>query len=226
MTVTIITASYNKPDRLREAAESVFAQTHKDWRWEIVLDGPTRKTQMVFDSLVPPEWGTMNGIILPTGEQRRKDEYRPAVIANERFDACTAEYCCWLSDDDLLHPDYLTKLVDCCERTPAMVAYCGVERIIQVAGGWKWECNNMTRGFLGTEEAKDWEPFSDGGSMLWRTEAWQRMGWRFPTGWDAAPHADQLLMRQFAQRWGIHDVCDILLTHRYGYESTHQRATK
>ena len=53
--VTIVTSTYNKAEFLREAAESVLAQTYADWQWWLILDGADEPTCELAAELVASE---------------------------------------------------------------------------------------------------------------------------------------------------------------------------
>lgn len=118
--LTIVTASYNRPEMLRECAESIFSQTSPDWEWVLVLDGADEATCLVASD-INDEWFVRFGacgnrpfsqtwltiLERTTTEEERKSRYMPAVHTNEQFSAARGERVVWLSDDDLLMPRFV-----------------------------------------------------------------------------------------------------------------------
>jgi glycosyltransferase involved in cell wall biosynthesis len=215
--LTIVTASYNKPDLLRECAQSVFAQTDPSWEWMLVLDGPDQATREVAceilrDHRSETRQSQVAVINLGTTEEQRRERYQPAVITNSCFDQAQGEYVVWLSDDDLLMP----RFVEAMTSTGAPAAYCSVERRALTPEG-KWVTTNYN-------PAR--EPWvygsSDGGSMVLSKRAWDELGWREPTGWDTASDLDQRLMQAVNDKHPLRAVPEVLMVHRSTKQSTHQ----
>jgi glycosyltransferase involved in cell wall biosynthesis len=101
--VVILTLA-NKSRYLKDAIASVEAQTRRDFLHIIELDDGSR------------DWG---------------GRYPPAVFYNERARTCDpADYICWLSDDDLLLPNYLEDLAGFLDAHPEIDCCYGASEVI------------------------------------------------------------------------------------------------
>lgn len=206
MSCTIVTGTYSKADMLREAAASVFAQTYQDWIWQIVLDGPD---QLTVD--VALRTGQLDDRVqltcCETSEAQRRAVYRPAEITNKYFAEAETDYVVWLSDDDLLHPEFLAEL--CVDDA----SYCSIERVRWASGGWQY--TNINRAI------SPWRPgCSDGGAMVCRADVFRRIP-PLSIEWINASFVDQLLMGCVDAIAPLRAVDRILLTHRTDSRSTH-----
>jgi len=100
MLVSVVIPTYNRPDFLREALASVFAQTHKQIEVIVVDDGSTYETGMVLDELADK----LRSIRLS----------RSGIHAarNTGLEAAKGEFLAFLDHDDLWHPTKLEKHLD------------------------------------------------------------------------------------------------------------------
>ena len=100
--VTIITATYNRPEKLREAIESVRAQTYPHWEQIIVSDGPDPR---------------VDALVASYGDARIRAFHtrRFAVMGNYQRNAAlrhaTGEYVLYLDDDNVIYPACLETMV-------------------------------------------------------------------------------------------------------------------
>lgn len=101
--IRIITLS-NKPDYIPEAVASVMAQTRRDYEHTVEMD-------------FHRNW---------------HDRYPPAVMYNEWVRLAPQDaYISWLSDDDLLLPNYVADLAGCLDEHPEFgCVYGGSTHII------------------------------------------------------------------------------------------------
>lgn len=108
-TVSVIIATYNRAERLREALESVAAQTYRDFEVIVVSDGSTDQTPEVVESFrakVP----AVQLICTPHGGQTR--------ALNAGIRAAHGEYVALLDDDDHWMPQRLERQVPILEARP------------------------------------------------------------------------------------------------------------
>jgi len=96
--VTIGIMTYNRPDFLREAVQSVLQQTYADF--ELIISNDYTEGQVTSDSL-----GISHGARVKIVNQ----EQTLGEIQNMNFllENATGEWFVWLADDDLLHPEFL-----------------------------------------------------------------------------------------------------------------------
>lgn len=150
--IVIITLA-NKPKYLRDAVASVEAQTRRDFRHVIEMDDGSR------------DWG---------------GRYPPAVFWNEMAKAAGPEdYICWLSDDDLLLPNYLEDLAGRLDQHPEVACYYGGSQV-EV---WDEKGKVLNAEFLPREGyvmyGNGWTPGCriDGGQFMIRRSALDLLEW-------------------------------------------------
>ncbi len=106
MKISVVTASYNYQDYIKEAVQSVLDQTYKDWELIIVDDCSTDNSVEVIKSF--------------------KDE-RIKLFINEKnlglketvkrgIENATGEWVVFLESDDILTPDYIEKKVEIAKK--------------------------------------------------------------------------------------------------------------
>ena len=119
--VTAIVTTYDRPDHLRSAVESVREQTYDSVELVVVDDhSPTPAREVLqdvdLDSLVA------HRVV-------RHETNRGANAArNTGIDAADGEYVAFLDDDDQWLPKKLSRQVHAVEGDDAGVAYCGIRR--------------------------------------------------------------------------------------------------
>jgi glycosyltransferase involved in cell wall biosynthesis len=107
--VSVVITTYNRPEKLKRAIQSVKDQTFKDWELIVVDDG----------SDVPPE----GAVILPhSGIQ--------AVAKNEGTRRAKGDYIAYLDDDNVWRPDHLQALFNEIEKHPEVDLVYGDRYII------------------------------------------------------------------------------------------------
>lgn len=110
-TVSIITPTYNRAGMLKEAIESVLAQTYQDWEHLIVDDGSTD--------------GTMGLVTRYAGQDpriryvRRRNGGLPAA-RNTGLLAARGEYVAFLDDDDRFLPKKLERQLSMLRQRPEL----------------------------------------------------------------------------------------------------------
>jgi len=97
-TFSILMPVYNHEDYVREALDSVLAQTDPDWEAIVIDDGSTDGTGAVVD-----DYATRDARIR-VFHQENGGQGRALNAALRR---ATGEWICWLSSDDLFKPDKL-----------------------------------------------------------------------------------------------------------------------
>ena len=104
--ITIILPVYNGEHYLREAIDSVLAQTYSDFELWVVNDGSTDGTVAIIDSYTDPR------------VRRIDNPHNMGLVAtlNRSFAAVQTEYIARMDDDDLWHPDKLRLQVQYLDR--------------------------------------------------------------------------------------------------------------
>ena len=111
-TVSVCIPTYNRKDYLKEALESVFAQTYKDYEVVVVDDGSTDGTgKMIKDAGYNVRYYWV-------------DHIGQAAARNKLIELARGEYVTFLDSDDLLFPNAVQKLMVVIDSyNPQVVAY-------------------------------------------------------------------------------------------------------
>ena len=122
--VSVLLTTYNRPGMLREAIESVLAQTYTDYeliilddnssdpeQWEVLAE--YRDRAIVYKSDVTPA--------------QRPEKVRYAVLANIGLRLARGEYITYLCDDDLYLPHRLEVMAARLDQGDCQVVY-GAQR--------------------------------------------------------------------------------------------------
>lgn len=98
--VSVIIPCYNQASFLKEAVDSVVAQTYSNWECLIVNDGSTDNTEEVAKELIQND----NRLIY----KKQINKGLPGA-RNAGLELCAGEYIQFLDADDALHPQKLEK---------------------------------------------------------------------------------------------------------------------
>lgn len=100
--VTVVTATYNRLDKLREAIESVRAQSYSNWEQIIVSDGPDPRVDRLVREIGDARVRSFSTSRLPVmGNYQRNYALRHA----------TGEFVLYLDDDNVIYPHCLESMV-------------------------------------------------------------------------------------------------------------------
>lgn len=107
--VSVIMPLYNGSKYMRDAIDSILGQTYRHLELIIVDDGSTDNSGMIAD-----EYAKRDARVSVVHQPNRK---LPAAL-NTGFALAKGEFLTWTSDDNVLKPDCLKKMVACLERHP------------------------------------------------------------------------------------------------------------
>lgn len=112
--VTVILPVYNGERYLREAIDSVLAQTYRDFELWVCNDGSTDGTVDIVDSYIDPRI------------RRVDNPHNMGLVAtlNHAFSLVESPYIARMDDDDLWHPEKLELQMKLLESRPE-VGVCG-----------------------------------------------------------------------------------------------------
>jgi glycosyltransferase involved in cell wall biosynthesis len=105
--VSVVIPTYNRADFLREAIESVLAQTYTDFELIVVDDGSTDGTQ----ELVTSFYGKARYI--------RQENSGPAAARNNGIKNAVGKFISFLDSDDIWFPEMLSKQISMLSHNPA-----------------------------------------------------------------------------------------------------------
>lgn len=244
--VTIVTPTYNKPERFAECAAAVLAQSFADWTWWVVFN----EESWVYGYPMPPDppWNDprVNLIWYPIMPHWRHQAHIPARIVNWLYPKVTTPYIYFLADDDLIDPDGLGVLVSAMLPEPGMWHEDGTG-LDAVYGRCEVQSEQPDGSFVTTawcypgpvKKGADIsanisfdvglgtgvEPHCrlDGGQVLHTADLWSRAtadGWQLTDSKDDAAANDGTLLNRLAEFARFHYVPQRIVTHRRTYEST------
>ncbi|MFC3884151.1 glycosyltransferase [Bacillus songklensis] len=108
--VSIVMTSYNKPDTVGEAIQSVLDQTYTNWELFIMDDASNAKTQKVIEKyLEDPRIRFYNSYVK---DEERYKKTRYAVLINKALPLTQGKYISYLTDDNFYLRNRLEVMVD------------------------------------------------------------------------------------------------------------------
>lgn len=130
--VSILVATHNRPELLREALASIEAQTFSDWEVVLVDDGSTPPAHI--DDL-PKALQQRIQLI------RHETPRRSAAARNTAVRAAKGDVLAFLDDDDLLAPEFLARALGVLDRHRSIDVVCiGVSWFGQNAAWTEKDC--------------------------------------------------------------------------------------
>lgn len=160
--VSIITATYHRPEVLAYAIRAVLTQTHTDWELLVMGDHCTDHTEATVRRFEDPRVQFIN---LPEncGEQSGPN--------NEGLRRARGQYIAFVNHDDLWFPDHLARALETLEATGADLVFApGLA--VQPGGGLR---------IVGLAASEHYEPnvFVGASSWVFRRELLESVGeWR------------------------------------------------
>ena len=124
--VSVIIPNYNCYHFIKDAINSVKAQTYKDWEIIIMDDG---STDVLFE-----EQKKLEEKNIRVFSQKNQG---PAVARNAAIELSSGEYILPLDADDKIAPTYLEKAIPILEENPDVgIVYCKAKMFGKVNGYW------------------------------------------------------------------------------------------
>lgn len=223
MRISCITPSYNKPEYIYDALDSVFAQSCRDWKY-LVVDNSTVRMPFIDieyqDKRLQVESKEFSFL-------DRKNEYPTAIILNEYLDQLPGDIIMYLSDDDIFAPNCFEVINKFFEDNPdAMVCYFGMKSI-KGSNEKGWIDNGEMRATTLWPKGSNLDCVIDGGAVAFRKECLQKLEKPyFVTDWLNASHCDGLFLTKFCEHFDFYPIDQFLLTHRTTELSAHTYVEK
>jgi glycosyltransferase involved in cell wall biosynthesis len=120
--VSVILPTFNRPERLAKAIDSVLSQTMQDFEIIVVNDGGAEAEGVVLKRNAS---GKITYI-------RHASNKGLAAARNTGIRLARGEFIIYLDDDDLFYPDHLQTLVHCLDNNDCGVAYTDANRAHEV----------------------------------------------------------------------------------------------
>jgi glycosyltransferase involved in cell wall biosynthesis len=119
--VTVVLPAYNGATMMREAIDSVLAQTYREIELIIVNDGSTDDTPRIADT-----YARVDARVRVIHQQNQK---LPRALSRG-FRVARGEFLTWTSCDNRMAPTFLERMVDCLVRHPSWdMAYANLDII-------------------------------------------------------------------------------------------------
>ena len=139
--VSVIIPVYNRPRLVREAAESVLAQSFRDFELIVVDDGSTDETPAVLADLAAQASRSAAGTPVPAAAKpvgritvhRIAHNGHPGAVRNRGAELARGRYLAFLDADDLWHPQKLERQLALHEGSTPAVSVAGAAASVPVA---------------------------------------------------------------------------------------------
>ena len=119
--VSIVLPVYNGATMIREAIDSVLAQTYTHFELIVVNDGSTDETPRIVDAYA---WRDDRVRVID------QDNRTLPLALSRGIRAANGEFLTWTSSDNRMKPEFLQRMVDCLRRHPSWdVAYANLDII-------------------------------------------------------------------------------------------------
>jgi hypothetical protein len=204
--VSFITCSYNRPDLLRAAVQSLRDQTDSDWEHLICDDAST--DPRVALTLA---WAEADPRVRVW--RRGSNIDRPSVLWNFLIDRAHGKYVAVLDDDNQKLPRFVEVMAGALDADPSLGAVtCGAVIVDDASGGRSDNHDNLGTS-VSSFEARN---TCDGGSMLYRREDLHRVGYysealRTNEDWD--------FLRRLVRTVKVRHLSECLATYRVHEDS-------
>ncbi|SPU04025.1 spore coat maturation protein [Bacillus subtilis] len=106
--VSIILTSYNKPDYLQKAIESVIQQTHDLWELFIMDDHSNAETTAVIHKYLHDRRIQYHNSFVHPADRLKTARY--ATLINSALPFADGDYISYLTDDTVYHPERLSRI--------------------------------------------------------------------------------------------------------------------
>jgi spore maturation protein CgeD len=128
--VSVILTSYNKPQLVGKAIESVLQQTMDNFELFIMDDNSNTETQNVIRSYLYDSRIRFFCSNIPNEERYKKTRY--AVLINQALTMSTGEYITYLTDDDIYHSRRLEIMHNFLDQHPSIQVVYTAQKIIEL----------------------------------------------------------------------------------------------
>jgi glycosyltransferase involved in cell wall biosynthesis len=227
--VTILLASHMKP-YLRDAIESVLAQTRRDFQILVVDSGQwiwsddQRSTDMAAVHLHYRPHPYIDWVTTGEGPELRREKCPIGWATNEAIRAglIRGRYVATFYDDDVYYPEFIEKMAGYLDEHPeAGAVMCTQDRMRLDADGTE-HLVGIIHGSPRTPGMLDCQV--DGAQVMFRRGMLDIIGdpWLPEDPGDSCRHSDGLFLEKLAQACGnVHAIPDVLLKHRFTPISTY-----
>ena len=163
--VSVVTCSYNRPDLLRRACESLRAQTDGDWE-HLICDDASSDPRVA----ATLTWAQEDRRVRVWRRSANAD--RPAVLWNHMLDRAMGRFFTALDDDNEKLPQFVERLAGELDANPGIdLVTCGWV-VVQPNGAGDYHLNLST-----APSNLNQQSTCDGGAVMYRREIFERAGY-------------------------------------------------
>jgi spore maturation protein CgeD len=146
--ISVIITSYNKPNTVGKAIESVLNQTYGNWELFIMDDNSNQGTVQVIKKYLTDKRIYYFNSFIEDGERYKTTRY--ATLINEAIPKTSGEYITYLTDDTLFLPHRFKIMVGLLENNPKIEIVYSQQLIkwLDEKGRFKREMTRYTKGIL------------------------------------------------------------------------------
>lgn len=136
MKISVILNSYNRPQQIKEAINSVQRQTYTDWELIIVDDNSNDETKRVLNATKESE-SRCRIINSKISELDRPKTTRYASCINLAIPHLKGDLVTYLTDDDIFYPRRFERMVKLFQSDPSIHVVYGEQRVVLMQNGKK-----------------------------------------------------------------------------------------
>lgn len=215
--VSVILTTYNRPEMLRRAVESVLSQTFEDYELIIMDDNSSNEEQLKY--LLELEGGFFLGqnrikvYRAEVQEEERLKSVRYATLINLAMElVAEGDYITYLCDDDFFLPERLEKMVKFLDENPDKHVVYGSQGTVYVQSDGS-EVGGALREATAVLDNADC--VVDHSSVMHRYGCFDAVG-----GWDNGPdlwgHADGVFWKKLGEAgYKFYPIKEMLDVHVY-----------
>lgn len=207
--VSIILTSYNKPNTLSNAIDSVIQQTYTNWELFILDDNSNQQTiQIIYNYKSDPKIYYSNSNIQ---NHKRYKTTRYATLINEAILKAKGKYVTYLTDDSMYLPTRLERMVNMLEKNPEIdIVYS--QQLVKIIGELGKEEKEIVRKIRGITQKP--AGLVDHCSVMHTRKIAEQVYNKYGSYWDDQPdlwfNADAAFWNRLAEWKAFHPIPEIL----------------
>ncbi|MED0772235.1 glycosyltransferase family 2 protein [Bacillus siamensis] len=128
--ISIILTSYNKPDLVKQAIESVLQQTYSNWELFVMDDHSNEETSAAISTYIKDHRIYYYNSFINPAERLKSTRY--AVLINDALSRVKGEYVTYLTDDTVYHPDRLSRMAETLNQCTEFDAVYSSQKVVHV----------------------------------------------------------------------------------------------
>lgn len=118
--VSIITPIYNSAEFVRETADGIFSQTHKNWEWLVIDDCSTDDSMKVLEQMAAKD----DRIVII----KNTENLGPGPTRNRGIQRASGKYLAFVDSDDVWFSEFLEENLKMVKKWNAGFVYSSVQR--------------------------------------------------------------------------------------------------